>query len=85
MSAVAAGPLLVPGLIVVPDPNSHSPFPWWVFVGVPLFVLGLLLAGGGVLYAVKIRGKARKPADRVPGVLLLLIGAVLAALGFWLA
>jgi hypothetical protein len=58
---------------------------WGLLVGVPLFALGLLLAGFGLVLAVKLGKVATKPANHVPGLLVLLLGAGIAGLGFWLA
>jgi hypothetical protein len=58
---------------------------WGLLVGVPVIALGVLLACGGLVLAVKVAKTARKPADHVPGLLLLGLGAGIAGLGFWLA
>ncbi|WP_042431043.1 hypothetical protein [Streptacidiphilus anmyonensis] len=65
--------------------GGHGSMHWGLLVGVPLIALGLLLAGCGLVLAVKLARTATKPVQHLLGPFFLLLGAGIAGLGFWLA
>ncbi|MEY9844971.1 hypothetical protein [Streptacidiphilus sp. MAP5-3] len=86
MSDTTNAPLQLAGGNLPPQGGGgHGSMHWGLLAGVPLIALGVLLAVGGLVLAVKLGATARKSSERGPGVLLFLVGAALAALGFWLA